>query len=202
MNNKRIIKNEKNQVNMTGNEIATIESNKQLLHPISGQWVDTKYFTNPICLTKFQILNKETSILNNYPCKQNVNNYKTYLFVPPIGLSSDDVLRIYDLDSIDKLYNWLLENMEKINYFTIVRIVNCWIKVNFETLKNYNNFLVKIISKLVKFNFGDTQPVKDLDKEIKDFIEYWMNKNNGTEFNLNLIEDFINYISKKYKIKY
>ena len=60
---------------MTGNEVSNVETNKQLLHPISAQWVDTKYFTNPICLTKFQIQNKETNILNNYPCKQNVNNY-------------------------------------------------------------------------------------------------------------------------------
>jgi hypothetical protein len=202
MNNKRILKNEIIQrTSFSGNEVTNVEPNNQLLHPISTQWIDTKNLVNPICLTKFQILNKETSILNNYSCKQPVNNYKSFLLLPPIGLSSDDVLRIYDVDSIDKLYGWLSENIEHINYLTIVRIVNCWIKVNYDTLKNYNNFLVKIINKLFRFNFGDELVIEQIDKEIRDYIQYWMNKNNGSEFKLSLIDDFMNYMIKKYKIK-
>jgi hypothetical protein len=206
MSNKRIIKTEMNYKDSFKNkqfnkEISQIQPDNQTLHPISTQWINTQNIVNPICLTKFQILNNETKILNNYQCKTNGTNYKSFLFVPPIGLESNDILQIYQIESIDQLYSWINENISEKSYFTIIRVVNCWIRVNFETLKNYNNFLVKIISKMFKYNLGNLADISELDKEIKDYINYWMNKNNGTEFKLNLVDDFANYIIKKYKIK-
>lgn len=209
MNNKRIIKNEFEKDSFKSKEIANINPDNQTLHPISSQWINTKNLVNPICLTKFQILNNETKIISTYKCKNDPNNYKSFLFLPPIGLSSDDIIKIYDLESIDRLYNWINENLDiesssssgNINYFTIVRVVNCWIRVNFETLKNYHNFLVKIVIKLFKFNFGDNFNIPEIDKEIRDYVDYWMNKNSGTEFRLNLIDDFYNYLIKKFKLK-
>jgi hypothetical protein len=226
MNNKRIIKNEgiqfkgylsstttdskrliKQENFFKNKEIINIEPDNQKLHPISSQWINTSKIVNPICLTKFQILNNETKIINNYKCTTNADNYKSFLFLPPIGLTSNDIIKIYDLESIDILYKWISENINNINlsrsnhinYLTIVRVVNCWIRVNFETLKNYNNFLVKIINKLFNFYFRDNLNVPELDKEIKDYINYWMNLNSGTEFKLNLIDDFYNYVIKKFK---
>lgn len=201
MDNKRTIKNEQSQILITGKEIVNVQVDNQTLHPVSSQWINTKNLVNPICLTKFQIQNNETRIFNNYQCKTNINNYKSFLFVPPIGLSSEDILQIYDVNSIDKLYSWLNDNSEIINYFTMVRVVNCWIRVNFETLKNYNNFLAKIIVKLFEYYFGDIK-IENIDKETKDYIEYWMNKHTSSEYSLNLIDDFMNYVIKKYKIKY
>ena len=116
MNNKRIIKNDlDHRKSITNKEIINIPPDNQTLHPISSQWIDTKNIVNPFCLTKFQILNKETKILNTYQCKTEPNNYKSFLFVPPIGLSSEDILQIYDVDSIDKLYNWLGEKIGNLN---------------------------------------------------------------------------------------
>ena len=227
MNHKRIIKNEIEQSkyylgsiinskklieqkdSFKSKEITNINPDNQTLHPISSQWINTKNLVNPICLTKFQILNNETKIISTYKCKTDTNDYKSFLFLPPIGLTSDDIIKIYNLESIDRLYNWLSENIDdvssvsygRVNYLTIVRVVNCWIRVNFETLKNYNNFLVKIMSKLFRFNFGDNINIPDIDKEIRDYIEYWMNKNSGTEFKLNLIDDFYSYVIKKFKLK-
>ena len=209
MNNIRIIKNKFGKESFKSKEINNVNPDNQTLHPISSQWINTKNLVNPICLTKFQILNNETQIINTYKCKNGTNDYKSFLFLPPIGLTSNDIIKIYDLESIDRLYNWIKEHLDvktslgtgNINYFTIVRVVNCWIRINFETLKNYNNFLVKIVSKLFKFNFGDEFNISEIDKEIRDYVDYWMNKNSGTEFKLNLIEDFYNYLIKKYKLK-
>ena len=40
----------------------------------------------------------------------------------------------------------------------------------------------------------------NINKEIKEYIDYWINKNNNTQFLLNLLTDFINYFIKKYKL--
>ena len=36
----------------------------------------------------------------------------------------------------------------------------------------------------------------NLDKEIKDFIDYWFDKNNSVGFNFNLFLELINYLEK------
>lgn len=190
-------------------EIITVNPNTQRLHPISSQLINPTTLTNPICLTKFQILNNKTEIWNTYKCKTNNNDYKSFLFVPPIGLTAPDIIKIYDVDSIDKLYNWLnkhlditdLTNNLNVNYLTLVRLVNCWIRVNFETLKNYNNILIKIISKIFTFYWGDDVNIPEINKEISNYIDYWMNKKSDSEFRLNIIDDFNSYIIKKFKLK-
>ncbi len=198
--NKRIIKNE--SFSSRNVEINQVPVNNQLLHPISSIWVQNKS-TNPFCLTKFHLDKKNNlNILNEYTCKTNVNNYKKYMYLPPIGFSSSDILQIYEISSIDDLSRWISDNIENKNYITINRVLNCWIKNNFDTLKNYNNFLEKIYNKLIQHYFLKGQIKKfsesEINKEIKDFIDYWTNKYSGSEFNLDLLEELLIYIKKKY----
>ena len=200
--NKRIIKNENFNFTSKNNEISQVPINSQVLHPISTVWVQNKS-TNPFCLTKFNLDNKNNlNILNEYKCKTNVDNYKKNMYLPPIGFSSSDILQIYNIESIDSLDKWIQENIENKNYITINRVLNCWIKNNFDTLKNYNNFLEKIYNKLLYQYFlkSKTQKINETEtnKEIKNFIDYWINKYNGSEFNLDLLEELLNYYKKKY----
>ena len=186
-------------------EIVNVQPNTQLLHPLSSQWINMTNEDKPICLTKFQIQNKETKIFNYDTCILKENNYKNYLYLPPIGLSSNDILEIYNISSIDRLLDYIKENMNDDNYLSINRLLNSWIRVNFETLKNYNNFLEKICIKIVTkyYNHNIENIIKknkdfDINKEIKKFIDYWINKHDSNEFKLELIDDFIDYLLKKY----
>ena len=186
-------------------EIVNVQPNTQLLHPLSSQWINMTNEDKPICLTKFQIQNKETKIFNYDTCTLKENNYKNYLYLPPIGLSSNDILEIYNISSIDRLLDYIKENMNDDNYLSINRLLNSWIRVNFETLKNYNNFLEKICIKIVTkyYNHNIENIIKknkdfDINKEIKKFIDYWINKHDSNEFKLELIDDFIDYLLKKY----
>ena len=189
MNNKRILKN----------EIINVKSNEQIFHPITSNWISTKKL-NPICLTKFN-LQTQKYIYNDYTCNKsiNTNNYKNYLYIPPIGLSSEDLLKIYNINSIDELKNWITENIKEGNLITINRVFNCWIRVNYDTLKNYNNFLEKILSLIVSNFYQHLEKNNNLNKDIKYFIDYWVNKNSGDEYYLNLLDDFLVYMKKKYK---
>jgi hypothetical protein len=197
--NKRIIKDEINY--FKSKEIATIAPKTIAYHPINLEIIKNIDPINPICLTKFQIEKHSNNInvLNTYKCKNNMNDYKKNLYIPVIGLESRDLLIIYSIDSIDSLYEWINENLDKLYLKTINRIINCWIRVNFETLKNYNNYLEKICWKIIenKFEEATDNYETNIKKEIKDFIDYWINKHSLDEFNFELIKELIQYLNKK-----
>lgn len=201
--NKRILKND----NYKSNEISTINPKSQIIHPVISTLIYNEK-NKPLCLTKTHLKNNNIVFTKDYKCNFSENNYKKYLFVPPIGISSNDILEIYNIDSIDSLKSFIDESLNDIDpinkykIFTVNRILNSWIRNNFSTLKLYNNFLEKIYFKLInliidfnKINIDNDELIKN----IKYFIDYWINKNNDNNFKFNLLEDMINYFLKKYK---
>lgn len=206
--NKRIIKNENNFIKNKEDktEIIEMKPGKQLLHPIFNTWINTKDITNPICLTKFQMQNKKFKYINEYKCQSSNDNYKKFMYIPPIGITSESVLDIYDISSIDILNNWINDNINKLSYFTINRVLNCWIRNNFDILKNYNNSLEKIYSNLANTYSSDKIKKKidngniDINKESKYFIDYWIGKKNSNDFAFDLLSEYIDYLAGKYNI--
>jgi hypothetical protein len=196
--NKRIIKKE----NLTSNEkdIITVESGTQMMHPISLSWFNNKE-KFPLCLTEYFYSDGKLQNFREGKCSNSASQgkYNKYMYLPPIGLTSDDLLRIYNIDSIDELISHVKNNTKK-NYLNVNRIVNCWIRVNFQTLKNYNNSLEKIYLELLnnKKNSKLFNKIPNIEKEIKDFIDYWIGKHDGNEFELDLLDDFIFYLNKKF----
>jgi len=204
--NKRIIRDESKIIDsLKSKEIINLKPNEYLLHPTTLTWIQNTNTTNPICLTKFQMDKKNNlNFFNEHKCKSNINNYKKNLYIPPLGLESDDLLNIYSIESIDSLYSWVSENLQKSNYLTINRVLNCWIRVNFDTLKNYNNYLEKIYVKIIAFNFKTDNIYKEneklINKEIGSFVDYWVDKHSNDEFNLNLLENLNHHLEKKFNL--
>ena len=203
--NKRFIKTQ--SFTSIDAEITTLESNAQLLHPVTSSWINNNLGTvNPICLTKVYFKdNKYLTNFNNYKCKSTTDNYNKYMYIPPIGISTSDILQIYEINSIDSLYSWITNNIDTFTIYTINRVLNSWIKNNYDTLKIYNNFLEKIYNKLLLkyLNIKICKQIKDekidINSDIKYYIDYWIEKNNTLAFDFNLLEDMIIYIQKKYK---
>ncbi len=201
---KRIIKNEfleYKKFNSKNTEIMQIGENTQRIHPITLNWIDNSKSSTPLCITKPSFENNTLTLYKDYKCTNNqVNKYNSYLYTPPIGVSAEDLIKIYDLESIESLQTFVFENINTINILTINRLINCWIRVNFETIKTYNNFLEKIYKKMLDKYYGFKNMEKfnkiNLDKELKDFIDYWFGKNNSIGFKFNLFFDLINYLEK------
>jgi hypothetical protein len=145
---------------------------------------------------------------------------ETESFLSPIKLNSNDILKLYNINSVEKLYEWFKENINKYsNHFTINRVLNCWIKNNYDILKNHHDILNKIYGELIlrfppqglakseifqdiyyeneKDIYMDTYLNKYLDNY--NFINKWFNKHNGNEFDLNLYDDYINFLMKNVK---
>jgi hypothetical protein len=202
---KRIIKNEFNGGNnniFKNSEITEIPVNSQKIHPVILNWVDNKNNSNPICLIKPSFDKEGLTVYKNYKCiGQNDNKFKSYLYTPPIGITAENLLKIYNVESIENLQNYISENINSTNIFTLNRIVNCWIRINFESIKLYNNFLEKIYKKFIGkyYDYDYFKILTDkinLDKEIKDFVDYWFDKNNSIGFKFDLLVEMINYLEK------
>jgi len=208
MINKRNIKIE--YLNYKNKDIIDVNPNSRMLHPITTTFIineeNNNDTLNPVCLTKFDLdNNKNLSSFKYQKCKTDSNNYKKFLFVPPIGLSSDDILKLYDINSIEQINEMIINESNELSFYTINRLINCWIRVNFETLKKYNNILENIYFNLFqKYIISNIEKnIKngkiDFNKEIKYYIDYWINKKKANEFDFNLYNDFIIYLNKKIK---
>lgn len=201
---KRIIKNEFHEYknfNSKNMEITQISGNTQKIHPITLNWIDNSKSSQPLCITKPSFDKEGITLYKDYKCNTQNNKYNNYLYTPPIGISSENLIKIYDVESIDSLQTFIDENIKKMNVLTLNRIINSWIRVNFDTIKMYNNFLEKIYKKLLEQyysfkNFEELNRKINLDKEIKDFIDYWFTKNNIIGFRFNLLFELQNYLEK------
>ena len=194
--NKRIIRDDNEY--FKSKEILNLPPKTSVTHPLNFKVITNTDPINSLCLTKFQMdKNNNLNIISTYKCKNNVNNYKKNLYIPVIGLESIDLLNMQSIQSIDSLHDFIEENLQKINYYTLNRIINSWIRVNFVTLQNYNNYLEKILFKLIEFDKKYTYNETNIKKEIKSFIDYWINKHSVDEFYLNLLKDLVQYLYKK-----
>ena len=194
LDNKRIIKNEKESLSFKNINIKSIPPNSELIHPVTLHNVINNEDV-PICLTKLHIKNNKINFFNKYNCSD--NNYNSYMHIPPVGLSASDLLNIYKISSVNDLISWIDINT---NLFTINRGINAWIRVNYDTLKFHNNILEDIFIKLFNRYKNNLDLNKiDIEKEIKYYIEYWIFNNSDNKFTIDLYNDMIKYLIKKNK---
>jgi len=150
-----------------------------------------------ICTTnQVDFINFFSNMASN--CNEKVSRsdiIKNMLF-PSINFNHKYILKMYNISNIDSLKIWTENNINQKSSNTIFRIINCWINENINDLKLFNNALFDII-KLVLIKFTKIKE-SIINKELLNFIDYWINKYDENNFNLNLITDFKNYLSKKY----
>lgn len=205
--NKRLIKT---------HELTTINENSKILHPITGELLKTKVGSDPICITKFKLnSDKKINTLDYYKCVNNIENYNKYMHIPAIGILSYDLLEMYeitnDIESIDKWINYMIKKYSRPNYFTLNRVINAWVKNNFDTLKDFNNILEKIYFNLVLIYLDDnikskvkddsTYESKNIKKDISKYIDYWFSIKNPNDFDLDLLTDILTHLNLKYSGK-
>jgi hypothetical protein len=176
----------------TTNQIMNVEPNANFLHPITLE-MGTNNTNAPICLTKlFLDNNNNMQRFNKYKCVTNHDEYKNVLYIPPIGYNSTDIIRMYEINTIDNLNNFINENL--MDEILINRILNCWIKSNFDILIKHNNILNEIYNKIIQKYYSDI--IKNFNLDKSNFINEWFSQHHKTEFHLDLLSDYISYIKK------
>lgn len=123
---------------------------------------------------------------------------KEIFLIPPIVLDYKSLLNINYIESIDDLIEFVNKNIkDKKNFDTINRIVNCWIKKNFDNLKKYNKILIDIYYNLFS-NYYEHLITENFKNICQKFIIVWFKKKKENEFKLNLGNDLIKYFNNKF----
>jgi hypothetical protein len=190
---KRIIKDEKS---FKSKDIVTVPINKNIIHPITLNKINTEEFKNPICLTKMYISNNKLNTFSNYICNGE-NKYKQYIQLPPVSLNASNLLEIYDINSIDELNEWIKNNMFGYTQITIIRVISSWIINNSDTLKLYKKKLGQICLFLIS-NKYEIKESKDEEKILR-FIDDWID-NYTIDKDSNIIDDLLIYIKNNIKL--
>jgi len=134
---------------------------------------------------------------NNYRKHINTNtNNDTLKYVDPIIIKYNDILEIYNIVDINDLEKWIKKNLNEINFFTINRIINSWIRFNLNTFKKHPKYVIFIINYILKFYLKEIGELNKKSKVIESYIVKWLKNKNNKEYDLNLYYDLKEYILK------
>jgi hypothetical protein len=159
------------------------------LHPLTLEFGrnETK---NTMIVTQFYLNEKKELQLNIPESTKNIvksRNDRDNMQFPDLSLPLTDYLNIYDIDSYDELIASLKKMVDKdIPESTIFRLVNIYVRIEFNELKKINNSLVKIFKIIFKNKKVNNEAF------VNKFLKNWFDKNNKDSFKLNICEDFKN----------
>lgn len=122
---------------------------------------------------------------------------KKFMALPYLNLDINYMLQLYDIYDIDKLIIWLDENIKNKSEYTFLnRLINIWIKYNLENLQKDNNILISIYMKIG--NAYWEKYIKNInEKDIKNYINEWINNINVNDYLFDLGNDLKKYIKSK-----
>jgi hypothetical protein len=187
--------------NLKGNriikkELNEIKKNDIYLDPFTLE-IGENTNNESIYLTKYYF-DDNKNLLNTTKNKNNVLLNDKFMLTPPLLISTNNFLRIYDINCLNELIIYIDKNLKTKSYDSLNRIINCWIRDNFEDLKKNNKILCNIYFKIFN-NFYNYKDEKDFIKNTSNYIEKWFNLNDKDNFKLNLGNDIKKYLSKKYE---
>lgn len=166
----------------------TILPGEKKLHPITLREISNTG-NRKLLFTKPKFKNDEMQYIE--PTDISVKSINKMLN-PPITIDVESLLLIYNITTIDSLETFIKSDVDIV---TAKRIFNAWIYFNMKILKDHNNILVSLCLLLLnKYNEYD-----NIKKEIKNFIDYWLQELNKDTFNLDIIQELEKYLIKKYK---
>ena len=190
---------EKRKIKNIANKIIL---NQKFLHPntlefgkeneIIGSY-PTKYY---LSLNKELKFDKDIVLLNK---DYNKNALKKFMLLPSVVISSDNLLIINNIITFDDLFSKVKEFInDKKEYSFINRIINSWIKSNFDDLKKKNTILVNLYIYLFKHFYSKLLYDNDdnNNKKIIHIIDKWFKEKKMDNFNLNLGDSIKKYLDK------
>jgi len=122
---------------------------------------------------------KNSNVAHVYPIIEQIQPY--------------EILKSYNIISISDI-----NDMDLNRFFTVNLLLNSWISVNYDKLKNNKSNLKKICIDIIK-----TNDLFDINKDsIDKYIDYWTDNfifDKKQFIKITLLEDLLDYLKKKSK---
>lgn len=175
----------------------TYKKGDSFLHPLTLKLV-TNTQQDKITPSEFYYDNITKKIEST---KNNIENLdysqyeiQKYMSLPYLNLNYDTIVHFFyeisDIDKLNSIVNLKLNNNNPPK--NIIRIINSWIKFNYDDLKKYNNFIYslfkKINDKYYKLEYNKDDVIK--------FIDNWINKKSLEDFEFDIFDDIFKFIKK------
>lgn len=163
------------KVKCYGNSVGPSEF---FIHPITLEIGRNKSHTEHVCPSDlhyvdgkpyYHVIKKETQYTKK--------DLQQFMATPYLNLSIETLLKIYKIDNIDSMIEWIDNNININKPFVYInRIFNVWIQHNIDDLKKNNKILVSIYKKLgSKYKLT----IKD---NIEENIKKMLNSDNNINF--------------------
>lgn len=203
----RKIKKDKQDAYIVDANYGIVNVGEQKIHPITLELIHAK--DEPIILKQMYFNDNKNSLAYSKKAseiskKEMQSNFNAML-TPPAILETDTITKIYfdDINSPEQFENAIMTIVENdYNNYTINRMLKTWIRTNLSILKSHNKLLSKILIKLININFNNIKSekftsMKDFEKNVSGFVDYWLDDKTGNEFTLDIYNDLINNLTKK-----
>jgi len=175
---------DKRQIKQISNN--PLKKNETKIHPITLELLTNNEDKN-VVLTQFWLSDKnkndllKVTYLNDKHIVKSRSD-KDNMEIPNLSLPLNNILNIYNINNYNDLISEI-QNSEAPSE-TKYRLVNIFVRLEFDELKKINNSLIKIFKLLFKNKKID-------DEFIKKFLKKWFQQKSKDDFFLNICEDFL-----------
>jgi hypothetical protein len=133
----------------------------------------------------------------NYKCnKLSKEEIKQNMLLPNLILSEDNILNMCNINTIEQLITFINNEIDNKPYDFLNRLVNIWIRIDFNIIKENNKILFDIYIILFNKFFPKIIIKKEYHDKINKYILNWFNNKKIDDFDLNLARDLKLYIKK------
>jgi hypothetical protein len=177
--------------------IYKIKSKNNITHPLTLSTIINN--TNkPKYIVPFNIDNNNNILLTS-DVQTNLTLNNNNMLIPSTILDTNVLLKINNINTINDIIDYVNNNINTNQYDSINRVLNCWIRQNFDQLKKNNNILSDIYFKIFSIFFPENIPNETIFvKKSQSFFKIWFQKKKYNSFNINLGNDLKKFLSNKY----
>ena len=170
-----------------------VGKNEVFLHPITLTLQKNK-IDDPVCPTQLYYKNDKLYYSDKVKSTHlDTKDIQKFMALPYLNLNIDQILSIYKIDTIDSLIKWInIKIIEKKPYKYVNRIINIWIKSNYNDLHN-NNLILSSVYEIINNKYWSNIMIDNLNE----YIDKWFKTTKYDDFYFNLGDDLYNFIIKK-----
>ena len=144
---------------------------------------------NDIYPSTLQINKKKNVVYSQEKPDKQIN-----LMLPSLLIDFEQYLKYYNFESVNDILTMIDSN---IIFYKKLRILNGWIRINFDDLKKNN----KIISKCFVYLFRKHYDIEFDMEAINKLISSWFKKNDKNIFDIDLYQQIYYYLEKENILK-